>query len=1044
MGAGAPAAVSKQLAFAASASVASRFKVVGPVRLIIVCAVLLSMAIITGAYLFLFSLHDRVRVENERILSNTAFILAKQLEQVFTTAESVETGIINQIAVLGIITADDLDHQLSRYEFHLKLHDSAAGMPYVGSLTVINALGRVINLSREWPVPDISTTDRDFFKALRSDPNLTSFVSEPVRNRATGTWVMHLARKISGPNNEFLGLITAAIELQSIQKTFSDSAPEPGSGITLFRRDGTLLARAPQIDSNIGRRSPTAVALKLTSTADHGVGVTEGVNNGDIRMIAAHRVGSYPIVVTAGKTIAAIFTNWWRTAAYIIGISVLSIVTIASVALLFIKIFKNYQALVKVRAEQEKAEQLQEKNLRFDAAINNMSQGLCMFDGAQRLIVCNEHYLQMYGLSSEVVKPGVTLFELVKHRAATGSFGNDPHEYCTKIHDQIANGQLASQIVELSDGRVIHMVNQPMADGGWIATHEEITEQRRAEQERDRNRTFLDLIIENAPVPIFVKEANERRYVLVNRAGEEFWGSSRAEMIGKTSYEVFPKEEADRITARDEELLQSDQPLFDERQIRTPRNGVRNIVSKRLIVHNDGKPQFVVGVIEDVTERKRAGERIAHLAHHDALTDLPNRTAFNECFAATLDSAARAGEQFAILSIDLDRFKEANDTYGHTIGDALLREAARHMQAIAGGAFLARLGGDEFMLIVTDGPQPAAVEALAERLIAAFENDMQVEGYPLRLGLSIGAALYPTDGADAKTLMINADAALYRAKAECRGSVRFFEVELAARLRERRDLQSDLRSALDRGNLFLHYQPQQKMTGETIGFEALVRWQCLRRGVVAPRTFIPIAEESNLIIPVGEWVLREACREAATWSKPLTIAVNISPIQFRHGDLPRFVHSILLETGLAPGRLELEITEGVLIDDFSRAVSILRRLKSLGVQIAMDDFGSGYSSLSYLHAFPFDKIKIDRTFVSDLEDSHHSLAIVRAVIGLGHSLNVPILAEGVETEAQFAILMQEGCDEVQGYLKGRPLPIEDYARLVGRKANAKQNYAVTG
>jgi EAL domain-containing protein (putative c-di-GMP-specific phosphodiesterase class I) len=257
------------------------------------------------------------------------------------------------------------------------------------------------------------------------------------------------------------------------------------------------------------------------------------------------------------------------------------------------------------------------------------------------------------------------------------------------------------------------------------------------------------------------------------------------------------------------------------------------------------------------------------------------------------------------------------------------------------------------------------------------------------------------------------------------------------RISERR-----LRSAIDRGELLLHYQPQQKMSGETIEFEALVRWQCPKRGMVSPGTFIPIAEESRLIIPLGEWVLREACREAASWPQPLTIAVNISPIQFRHGDLPRLVHSILLETKLAPARLELEVTEGTFINDFSRVLSILNRLKSPGVRIALDDFGTGYSSLSYLHAFPFDKIKIDRAFISDLDRNHHSRAIVSAVIGLGHRLNVPVIAEGVETEAQYTLLVQKGCDEVQGYLTGRPLPIADYAGVVGRQAITQKSYAV--
>jgi predicted signal transduction protein with EAL and GGDEF domain len=348
------------------------------------------------------------------------------------------------------------------------------------------------------------------------------------------------------------------------------------------------------------------------------------------------------------------------------------------------------------------------------------------------------------------------------------------------------------------------------------------------------------------------------------------------------------------------------------------------------------------------------------------------------------------------------------------------------------------------MLVMADGAQPAAAATLADRLLATLVHDIEAEGHHIKLGMSIGVAVYPADGLDAKTLMINADAALYRAKAETRGAAMFFEPDMSERLRDRRDLQDDLRSAIDRGELLLHYQPQVRMTGETVGFEALGRWQCPKRGMVSPGTFIPVAEESGLILTIGEWVLREACREAASWSQPLTIAVNISPMQFRHGDLPNLVHSILLETGLAPGRLELEITEGVMINDFSRAVFILNRLKSLGVKIAMDDFGTGYSSLSYLQAFRYDKIKIDRVFISDLEINHHSKAIVRAAISLSKSLDLLILAEGVETEAQHAFLVQEGCDEVQGYLTGRPFPIEDYAELVGRPKLVQQNYAVAG
>jgi predicted signal transduction protein with EAL and GGDEF domain len=335
-------------------------------------------------------------------------------------------------------------------------------------------------------------------------------------------------------------------------------------------------------------------------------------------------------------------------------------------------------------------------------------------------------------------------------------------------------------------------------------------------------------------------------------------------------------------------------------------------------------------------------------------------------------------------------------------------------------------------VIATESPVPTHAAQLAERLIAAVADDFEIEGHRLRIGLSIGIALYPIDGVDEVSLIGNADAALCRAKAEGRGSIRFFEAEMDHRLRERRALLHDLRSAAERGQLLVHYQPQARIDGEIVGFEALARWQHPARGQVPPSTFIPIAEDSGLIQRIGEWMLREACREAASWPRPLHLAINLSPVQFRQGDLASLVHQVLLETGLAPHRLELEITESVLVDDLPRALSILRRLKALGVRIAMDDFGTAYSSPSNLQAFPFDKIKIDRSFISNLQRNAQAATIVRAVIALGRGLNLPVLAEGVETRAQLDFLASEACSEVQGFLLGRPLPIAEYAALVGR------------
>jgi EAL domain-containing protein (putative c-di-GMP-specific phosphodiesterase class I) len=317
--------------------------------------------------------------------------------------------------------------------------------------------------------------------------------------------------------------------------------------------------------------------------------------------------------------------------------------------------------------------------------------------------------------------------------------------------------------------------------------------------------------------------------------------------------------------------------------------------------------------------------------------------------------------------------------------------------------------------------------------MAAVAGEFAIGGDRLRVGLSIGVAIFPADGAEPSSLLANAEAALHRAKIGGPGSICFFAAEMDKRLRERRALVHDLGSAVGRGELLVYYQPQARLDGEITGFEALVRWKHPTRGLVAPDAFIPAAEESGLILQIGEWVLREACLEAASWRNPLNIGVNLSPVQFCHGDLPGLVHMVLLESGLAPARLELEVTESVLIDDFSRGASILRRLKLLGVHIAVDDFGTGYSSLANLQAFAFDRIKIDRSFITSLHTNRQSATIVRAIIGLGHGLGLPVVAEGVETTDQLLLLSAEACDEVQGFLVGKPLPIAAYAEVVGRE-----------
>jgi len=587
----------------------------------------------------------------------------------------------------------------------------------------------------------------------------------------------------------------------------------------------------------------------------------------------------------------------------------------------------------------------------------------------------------------------------------------------------------------LSSNRVVARDenNQPVF---LIALFEDVTERRSLSVELESTKKFLELVVDNIPVSLIVERVSDGRYLLANRSAETILGRRREEVTGLTAADIFHPREAKLIIARDEAAIKKRDLLTEEHPIST-KDGLRLFLTRRMTVLDEGgEPKYLIKTHEDVTDRRQTESRMAHMAYHDGLTDLPNRAAFLQALTQMIEACAGTGEEFAVLSVDLDGLKEVNDVFGHATGDKLLIEVANRIQAAARGGVVARLSGDEFGLII-DGKQPTAGIELAEQLVEAIAREFSIDGKSVRTGLTTGISVFPHNGTDAASLLANAGAALFRAKQKSRGAISVYEPEMDQQIRDRRVLHQDLSVAIRNGELSLYFQPQA-MSGSTvehseiIGFEALARWLHPVRGFVPPSDFIPIAEESGLIVEMGEWILREACREAALWPKPLQVAVNLSPAQFVHGDLVSLVHSILLETGLAPGRLELEITEGVLIEDFDRGLALLRRLKALGVRISMDDFGSGYSSLSYLQAFPFDKIKVDRAFVINLGRNPQSAAIISAVIDLGHGLGMSLVAEGVETLEQLAFLADEGCDAVQGYLIGKPLPIGQYGPLVGR------------
>jgi diguanylate cyclase (GGDEF)-like protein/PAS domain S-box-containing protein len=570
-------------------------------------------------------------------------------------------------------------------------------------------------------------------------------------------------------------------------------------------------------------------------------------------------------------------------------------------------------------------------------------------------------------------------------------------------------------------------------------------EAKRSSDEIRQAKDALAALIENAPVPIVVKELKALQFILVNQAYEKFMGISRAELIGKTAYDLFPPDDADKVVEYDKRALQLDERIISgEFQVHTPNNGVRIVTTTRLVVRGtDNTVQHLMAVIEDVTDRKRADEQIFHLAHHDALTGLPNRVQYYERLDQELKRVGR-GEHLAVLCLDLDHFKNINDTLGHSIGDELLMTVTDRLRGcVRETDTIARLGGDEFAIIQTAIERPLDASTLADRIQEAMRVPFDLDGLQAVTNVSIGISLAPTNAITPNELMKQADMALYRAKAAGRNTYRFFEPEMDASMKARRRIESDLRNAVVNGGLELHYQPVVDLQDNVIvGMEALVRWRHLERGMLSPVEFISVAEETGLIVPLGEWVLRQACSDAAKWPGDIKVAVNLSPAQFKDRNLMQVVIAALAASALSPRRLELEITEELLLQDDDNTLARLHQLRELGVQIVMDDFGTGYSSLNYLRRFPLDKIKIDQAFIGDLSDGNEvSMAIVQAVVGLAKVLKARTTAEGVETEEQLTLVRAAGCTEMQGYLFSPPRPVEELLPLFPRSTDRRASAA---
>ncbi|WP_369719889.1 EAL domain-containing protein [Bradyrhizobium sp. LLZ17] len=827
-------------------------------------------------------------------LESAVRLLARHFDREFADFAVLQKSIIAELESHGIESADVFRSEMGTLAVHEVLRAKASGWSDVAGANLFDSSGVLINSSRRWPVADISVADRGYFNRLKNDPASQEEI-EVVPGRFGDGQAIVFARRVSGPHGEFLGIVTRAIAPEQLESFFASSGLGEDSSIAMHHQNGQLLGRIPQVDGMIGKNYRTGSPEQM-AVFERTFVTTELASpiDGKQRIVAARLLTVVPLVIVATKSLDATLATWRTQTKFFVTVAVLSI---GLLVLTLVLIFRQMTRRLSVEKQ------------RLDTALNTMTQGLLMFDQDQRLIVCNRRYTDMYRLSTTVVKPGVHFRDVIQHRHDTGSFEGDVDAYCDAVLDGV--GRIQSNIVETADGRLIEIKNQPGAGGGWLATH------------------------------------------------------------------------------------------------------------------------------DDVTERIRSDERIAHMAHYDALTDLPNRVLMRGHLERRVAELAQ-GKPFAILYIDVDEFKGVNDSLGHEVGDELLRQVANRLRAcVSGNDLVARLGGDEFAIVKAGTCDQAELTALAEQILTMLRRPVDCKGQEIATDASIGIAIAPDHGDNLDDLLKRADLAMYAAKSEGRGTFRIFVPEYDAKARLRRQLEIDLRLALGRGEFEVHYQPLVDLAANVVtGCEALLRWRHPARGMVSPVDFIPVAEDTGLISEIGEWVLRQACTEAASWPGDIHIAVNVSPVQFRSRTLALKVAAALAESGLAPGRLELEITETVLIRDDEEALTVLQQLRELGVRIALDDFGTGYSSLSYLHRFPFDKIKIDRSFISDIGEPEDSSPIVQAVVHMAAARHMATTAEGVETEAQREVLRKLGCSQMQGWLFSPAVPAAKLKQLLSNQAAA--------
>lgn len=882
-------------------------------RRLLVAGASLLLLLLAALGLMIWQLHKDDLAEVRQNVSTLGLAISEQTTRSLQAGDLVLQDLRRQIAGLRLETAEDFKAKLANEDLFKFLKDRADFLPQVDAFTVIAADGKLVNFSRQWPVPQTDLADRDYVAWFRDHDTADAFVSRPVQNRGTGAWTVYIVRRLNAPSGRFIGMVLAAVDLDYFEEFFKALTANAGTTVTLLRNDGTALTSYPPT-AKIGDVLPEASPWHRIVKQGPEVFETQGVLAPGKRIVSVHPLKDYPLVINVSVAEWDALAAWVRTSA---AAGLCALMAIACVGLLLRALLRQFRRLEESetllasrnmaleatqRRLQDQAGELSagralmaEQSATLQVALSHMNQGIMMVTTDGTVAVCNGRAAAMLDLPQDLIASRPSFGVLVAYQRSIGDFGITSANPCTYGFEEAMAGPRHYER-ERPNGRILEVQTVPITGGGMVRTY------------------------------------------------------------------------------------------------------------------------------TDITERRRSELQVQFMARHDGLTGLLNRTAFQDRLESLLRDAAGNGQHLAVFYMDLDGFKLINDTHGHAAGDELLVAVANRMRSVLRDTdIVARMGGDEFAVIQSPSKTRGGAVELATRMLATIGEPFPLDAGRCSVGISIGVALYPDHSVNAAELLRNADTALYRAKAAGKRTFCIWDPGLDEGQQSMFLLEQDLARALPERQFFLEYQPiVDSSTLDVVRFEALLRWDHPTRGVITPTNFIGIAERCGLIVPIGLWVLEAACAAAAAWPWPLDVSINLSPVQFARGGLAAQIEQVLQRTGLHPARLNLEVTEGVLLEGTGQVLRTMSRLRQLGIRFSLDDFGTAHAGLTYLRRFTFDVLKVDKSFVQDAVRTPEARAILGAIQAIGAACNLQVVAEGVETAAELAVVRELRCAHVQGYLTGRP------------------------